>query len=104
MSTKAADYGFIDMVRGARPHSSTVALCRHTNWPPRAACASVQGRRLHDCQLRLELAGDEEHTNDAPLYEESRFHRRAKNVSRGHSAITEPAFMGRQRAEAPMHD
>ena len=28
------------------------------------------------------------------MYEESRFHRRAKNVSRGHSAITEPAFHG----------
>merc|ERR1719174_2551326 len=25
-------------------------------------------------------------TNDAPTYEESRFHRRAKNVGRGHSA------------------
>ena len=32
------------------------------------------------------------------------FHRRAKHVSRGHSAITEPAFMGRQREEEPMHD
>ena len=50
-----------NMVRGARPHSSTVALCRHTDWPPRAACASVHERRLHDGQLRLELAGDEEH-------------------------------------------
>ena len=26
----------------------------HTNWPPRAACVPVQGRRLHDSQLRLE--------------------------------------------------
>ena len=32
--------------------------------------------------------------NDAPKNEESRLHRRAKNVSRGHSAITEPAFHG----------
>ena len=38
------------------------------------------------------------------MNEESRFHRRAKNVSRGHSAITEPAFMGRQRTEEPMLD
>ena len=56
---------------------------------------------VNDRRSIFSLAGTP--PNDAPKNEESRLHRRAKNVSRGHSAITEPAFMGRQRAEGPSH-